>query len=292
MNKTRSFFQSFLPFILFIAIQVIVTIVTIVVYAVRSVAEGNGSQILTLLEELPSSSSYIQLVNLIFSIIILVIFGIWYHRAFVRPLGKRQRKYWSGFSFQVIVALIFLVFGLQYVAHLLTEGIGILSPTLMDNYNQLLSDVGFESMSLLLIVYSIILAPIIEEITFRGLTMRFARQWMPFWGANILQALLFGVMHMNVVQGAYAFLMGLFFGWVAKISHSIKQPILMHILFNFLGTICIGFFDLTLGFNACLFYGIGIALTIFAILILRWEFSEKNLRYRKTYKKEADTEES
>ena len=60
----------------------------------------------------------------------------------------------------------------------------------------------------MLAVYTIILAPVGEELVFRGLTYRFARKALPFWGANILQAALFGVMHLNLFQGLYAFFLG------------------------------------------------------------------------------------
>ncbi len=290
MNKASAFFQSFLPFILYIAIQVVVNIIITSIYSIRSIMEGNGSMLLTLLEELPSDSAYIQMVSVIFGIIVFILFTIWYRRVFVRPLKSKQRKYWSGISFQVIIAIIFLAFGLQYVAQLITNGIAHIFPTLMDNYNQLMTDAGFDSMSAMLILYTIILAPIIEELTFRGLTMRFARQWLPFWGANIFQAALFGIIHLNVIQGIYAFCLGLFFGWVAKTSHSIKHSILLHIIFNFLGSICIGFFDVTLAFNQYLFYAIGVALTIFAIIIYGFEFSEKNMlkkhRHQSAHKRE------
>ena len=291
MSKISAFFQSFLPFILYIAIQVVVNIAVMVFYTIRAVTSGESASIIAFLDELPSDAGYVQLVSVIFGVIVLIIFTIWYRRAFVRPLRSKPRKYWSGFSFQVIVALIFLAFGLQYVAQLITGGIGFAFPQLLENYNQLMSDAGFDSMTIMLAVYTIILAPILEELTFRGLTMRFARQWLPFWGANIFQAALFGIIHLNVVQGLYAFCLGLFFGWVCKTSHSIKQSITLHIIFNFLGSICIGFFDVTLAFNAYLFYGIGIALTVFALIIYDREFSEKNQRQKRRYPQESVPDE-
>lgn len=290
MNKVGSFFQSFLPFILYIAVQVVVNIVVMIVYTIRSLTSDDGVGLMVFLEELPADAGYIQMVSVIFGVIVLIGFTIWYRICFVRPIRKKTRKYWSGISFQVIIALVFLAFGLQYVAQLITGGIGHAFPTLMDNYNQLMSDAGFDSMTVMLFIYTILLAPIVEELTFRGLTMRFARQWMPFWAANIFQAFLFGVIHLNVIQGIYAFCLGLFFGWVAKTSHSIKQSIILHIIFNFLGSICIGFFDITLSFNAYVFYGIGVALTIFALIIYGREFSEKNMRHKQRYQPEVEEE--
>ena len=59
---------------------------------------------------------------------------------------------------------------------------------------------------------------------------------MPFWVANLLQALLFGVFHMNMIQGVYAFVVGIVLGFICEKSHSIYPSMLFHILFNIWGT--------------------------------------------------------
>ena len=59
---------------------------------------------------------------------------------------------------------------------------------------------------------------------------------MPFFAANIFQAVLFGAFHGNVIQGAYAFVVGLFCGYVCYKGGSIYLSILFHMLFNIWGT--------------------------------------------------------
>jgi hypothetical protein len=82
-----------------------------------------------------------------------------------------------------------------------------------------------------------VLAPIGEELMFRGVTMRQARKAVPFWAANLLQAFLFGVFHLNWIQGIYAFALGLVLGVVCEKGGSIYYSLLFHILFNFWGTV-------------------------------------------------------
>lgn len=279
MSKPGSFFKSFLPFIFFMAINVIVTIVTSIVFTARATASGSiDTDIFTYMDSLASDANYLQISSLIMGVIVIILFAIWYIRVFVRPLHGKTRKYWSGISFQVIIGLLFLAFGLQYIAQLVANAIGWFFPELMAIYNDLMNTTGYNEMTIILAVYSLLLAPIGEELAFRGLTMRFARQSLPFWAANIFQAALFGIMHLNIVQGLYAFTMGLFLGWVCKMGHSIKYSIILHILFNVLGTIFIDFFDVTLALHDYAFYLVGIGLAVFAMLIFHWEFSEKNER--------------
>lgn len=82
------------------------------------------------------------------------------------------------------------------------------------------------------IITTVILAPIAEEFLFRGVTLEKAKKIMPFFAANTLQALMFGVYHGNLIQGVYAFLLGVLLGYVAEYFHSIWASILLHACVN------------------------------------------------------------
>ena len=82
-----------------------------------------------------------------------------------------------------------------------------------------------------------IVGPIFEEILFRGLIFGELRKITPVKIALVIQALLFGAYHLNLVQGVYAFLLGLLIGYVYYRSNSIIAPILMHVSINSLSVI-------------------------------------------------------
>ncbi|WP_265445841.1 CPBP family intramembrane glutamic endopeptidase [Acetivibrio straminisolvens] len=82
-----------------------------------------------------------------------------------------------------------------------------------------------------------IMAPIIEEIIFRGLVLNELKKAIPIYPAIILQALIFGIYHMNPLQGAYAALLGIVLGIVTEKTRSIWTPILVHVSFNSLSTL-------------------------------------------------------
>ena len=77
-------------------------------------------------------------------------------------------------------------------------------------------------------------AAVIEELIFRGMILRrlLDRTSMKTVYAIILQAFLFGVIHMNVLQGLYAFALGIVFGLVYIWVKSIWAPIALHLTFN------------------------------------------------------------
>jgi len=80
-----------------------------------------------------------------------------------------------------------------------------------------------------------VLAPLGEELCFRGLCQNHLRRAFPFWAANLMQAGLFGAIHMNWEQGSYAFLLGLAYGWLYEKTGRLSLVIYLHLVFNVAG---------------------------------------------------------
>lgn len=270
MKKIGYFIKSLFPVVMVFILQIVAAIPTTVYFMLKS--SGDGGDLLSGLTGLTDNLKYIQTLNIVYAILALIVFGLWYHRVFVKPFRDRPKKQPGGYSFHTIVSIICLGIGLQYVTTLLTDALGVLSPEMISNYNEQMSSQGYDDLSVMLLVYSILLAPIVEELVFRGLIFRFARHAMPFWFANILQAALFGFVHLNLVQGIYAFAMGLFLGWVCHRGRGIKYSIPVHIVFNIIGCLFSGLIELTLTLSFPIFAGIGIALTIFALWLFYTDF--------------------
>ena len=76
-----------------------------------------------------------------------------------------------------------------------------------------------------------VLPGFVEEFIFRGLLYGVYRQRRT-WGAILASALLFGLMHMNLNQFCYAFLIGLLFCLVYEATGSLLAPMLMHMIYN------------------------------------------------------------
>lgn len=81
-------------------------------------------------------------------------------------------------------------------------------------------------------------APLVEELLFRGLVYQRIRKLTSARIAIFLSALYFGVYHMNVVQGIYAFLLGLLLAWICEKYQTLWAPILFHAAANLLSVIC------------------------------------------------------
>ena len=85
---------------------------------------------------------------------------------------------------------------------------------------------------LIALLCSILIAPIFEELLFRGLVMGELLKVMRPWAANVSQALVFGIMHGVLFQSVFAALMGLVLGELYFKTKNIKISMVSHAVFN------------------------------------------------------------
>ena len=82
-----------------------------------------------------------------------------------------------------------------------------------------------------------IVAPIVEELIFRGLVYRRTKKMTGTIAAAILSAALFGVFHGNWVQAPYAFIIGIVAVFGYEKFKSIVAPIMLHMSANILSVL-------------------------------------------------------
>ncbi len=275
MKRIANFFKSILPILLVLVLQIVITLITGIIYAATT--DITFSEVLGGIFGTSSYAGYPQLTNFLYGLTALVIFAAWYRSSFIVPFkNKKKADAVRGFSLRVILGVILLGIGLYYVTALVVDVIGIIRPGLIANYNAMISDGGYTSPSLMLILYVVILAPIVEELVFRGLTYRYARNTFPFWIANVWQALLFGLLHFNLVQGIYAFVMGLFLGYIVHRGHGIRYSVCVHIIFNVIGLFFYGFVGRTLELHYTLAMICGLTVTVLALWMYSSCFAKEN----------------
>lgn len=129
-----------------------------------------------------------------------------------------------------------------------------------------------------------ILAPLAEEIVFRGAILRTLLDMMSkknHWVAIMISAAIFGVVHGNMAQFVNALLMGLILGWMYYRTKSLVPGILLHwvnntvafILANILPQTNGKLIDLFHGDEKTVYYAVGFSLCImipsFIQMILR-----------------------
>ena len=250
--------------------QIVASIVSMGIYMIQKMVEigGNGltPEELNLLSQQLSSdflndSHAYSLLMFIVYVGYLVIFSLWYYFMFLR---KHKSDDWK----QVlkphrVLGIVACGFFLQISLSMLLSVILPMLPKLYDSYMQIMGMLGDETIFMVLCVC--LLAPIGEELIFRGLTLRIMRKVFPWQVAVLIQGILFGVYHLNLVQGVYATLMGLILGYIAYRYGSVLPGILLHISINSLSYVTEYLFPSSLEGHTGIMLGIGIVTLVVAI---------------------------
>jgi len=77
-----------------------------------------------------------------------------------------------------------------------------------------------------------LVAPVVEEVIFRGLIYTRLQSAVPGWAAVALSAAIFGLCHGEMVWFCYAYVLGVIFALLARETGSILPGMLMHVAFN------------------------------------------------------------
>lgn len=82
-----------------------------------------------------------------------------------------------------------------------------------------------------------LLIPVCEELVFRGLMFRRLRQGGSFLPAALYSSVVFGFLHVNLVQMMYGFFLGFTFCYLYEKYGSVKAPVFAHISSNILSVL-------------------------------------------------------
>ena len=233
MRRVAYFFYSFIPVLIALGIEFIASffIMGISVFFMACKGSLQQEQIMALTADVNFNAA----LSITFSSLVIALFGLWYYYRFE---GEYLPKASQTFHCPTFVSIVLLVPATQILCDLIVSIMAAIQPVWLENYEKLMETAGMdENIGITMLLYSVIFAPIGEELIFRGVTLRAAQRALPFWMANIFQALMFGCFHMNMIQGSYAFAAGLILGIICEKCGSIYYAIFFHIIFNFFGSV-------------------------------------------------------
>lgn len=229
---------SFAPFLIAILAQYVLNILDVVILFfhnalsdTKSNSEYTISKLLQMDYNQPMNQAYLVLAQ---HVTFLLCFGIWYYRIFFKE------KMSAGECFSpkqtLLMKKTILLFIAGVTLQVLVDGILTLVspyfPSLFASYYELVEKaVGIQS-TIPMILATFLVAPIGEELFFRGVIFGYARRYMHPLLAILFQGLLFGIYHGNLIQGIYACVLGCVLGYVAYKSDSILPGMVLHFSIN------------------------------------------------------------
>ena len=215
---------------LFLGSQVLVSMIYMVQITAELLGEGITDELAlteALLERMLAVSVPLTLASglLTLAVVAIVYFAIRHmtpgEALWLRPV--HGSALWSGAA--LAPALYVLV----------TLVMALLPESLLNDYNEAAS--SLDEVGAVACLCVVIVAPVVEEVVFRGLIMTRLARAMPPWPAVLLSAAIFGACHGQFIWACYAFVLGTVFGLLDMRAGSILPSILAHITFNFIGQV-------------------------------------------------------
>lgn len=223
MKKAGWYLMSVLPLLATLGIQIVGAVIITIVYMVRYGME-TGTQLYM---------NDLMKVLVVIQIATLIITGIWYYFLVLHKRAFSLRESAKRLSWKSVGIIFCLAIGLQGLTQLLIVVWQYISPEQVESYTALMEESGVGTLTVFSVMATVILAPIGEEIVFRGLVVEYLKRAKArLWVIIVIQALFFGIVHLNLVQGTYAFMIGLVSGYLLLRYETILAPMLLHMFLN------------------------------------------------------------
>lgn len=266
--RFSEFLMSIIPLFIMLCLNTAATIPAVIIGIIEN-RKNNTLDMSDVASILSSDKAQIALTIgfVIYAITSIIIFYIWYKKAFLKNLPVISNK--EVFTVKNIVLTILGALGTSSVISFYLMVVNALAPSVMESYAQTMDSAGLGSNIFTTVIYACILGPIAEELMFRGVTQAYLVRSNAHTAVVIFfQALLFGIAHMNLVQSSYALILGLFLGYLRYKSGNLRITIFAHIIFNIFGTFGLTLIDMLPDAVEYVIYGLLAAAGIAAVVII------------------------
>ena len=145
-----------------------------------------------------------------------------------KEITLRERLMYNKIRPSTMVYVLFFV----WLTMPLTTVINSISMFFTDNTILGMSDMILDVPFPLMLFIMAVLPATIEELVFRGISYGGYRKAGTKFMAVMLSALLFGIMHMNLNQALYAFVLGIFLALLVEATGSLFASMLFHFIYN------------------------------------------------------------
>lgn len=184
--------------------------------------------------------------------------------------GRNLNFNFSPTNFVTHLLIFPMMFGMMFIAEFIAAQIPITGPFFGDFYqyfSRMMQQMSSDQATLVLL--AVIMAPIFEEIVFRGIIQKgLLNKGVKPWKAILISAVVFGLVHGNPWQFVGAVLLGSVLGLVYYKTKSLLLSILLHAFNNLISSLLIYYgktesFAETFKVSEWMILGIGI--TVFGI---------------------------
>ena len=239
------------PILMFIGLDVFLEILFIVIYMASLIGSGVVITADNVYEVANDMTNYIYdkalYITAIRCVILIPLYFLFLHMDKKRDIKYNRYYEYTPYNkvwlLLVVVAGAAAAIGFNHVVPSVLEAVQLflnsvlhLDVDVFATYNEL-SEIIYSGGPVLQIIATGILCPMVEELLFRGLIFKRIRTYLGFLPSMLISAAVFGLIHGNVVQFLYAFILGCFMAFVYEKFKTIWAPILFHQSANLIAVI-------------------------------------------------------
>lgn len=157
--------------------------------------------------------------------------------AFLFMLASKQKTVTGSYNemlgfHKIKISSFFMIILFTFLIMPMATALNAVSMLFVDNTVNAISDDVLQMPFAVMLFLIGIFGPFSEEFVFRGVIFRGYKNsgsvfWAVFWSA-----LLFGLMHLNFNQAAYAIALGIMFGLLVEATGSLWSSVIAHMVFN------------------------------------------------------------
>ena len=243
--KIKDILLSFLPLVVMVVCEIAITIIDVLIIFIKNIlsVEAIGSftveEIMTQDFNQPMNTAYMTLAQ--YTVFILI-FGIWFLKLNKKDnitIAPKVKAFFKN-PFMLLLAVA------GFMGQIFTDScMNLLRPMFtdtFDSYDKMVSKSIGANSSFVMIFCVILIAPIAEELLFRGVMLHYQKSGFAIAKNShrklfiaiilVLQGIMFGIYHGNIIQGIYAFVFAIILSLVAIETEDILPVVLLHISIN------------------------------------------------------------
>jgi len=239
-NKLKSFFAALGYLLIAFIIQVLVSVIGGMLIGLQYAYKQSHNDLMNMeqqgmtnvVNEVAGKLNYILLISSIVTVLIfLIIYAIRKKKLTEEILLKKTKL--MNIVIAALIGTSVWLFNSGVLALLQLNG---LLMEQIQGMNEILNPLTEANLFIMILTIGIV-APFAEEFLFRGVIYRTLSKNISIPATIIIQGVLFGIYHANLIQGVYASLLGIIFGFITYKTQSLWPAIIAHMINNTIAVI-------------------------------------------------------
>lgn len=230
---------SLLMMLAYLAVQMVVGMGAGIVASVYyGVTQTDVEKVMESIQSLVTDPEFLTVVTVLGTLLSAILSVTWYGLVYGKKKTAQEKEFFKKkvCRIQNFVTVAVACISVYFFAVLIVEVMTLLCPDVVKQFEETMN-MSFGGNPVLGTIAVVVLAPIGEECLMRGVIRKWLQKYFSVPAVILISGVLFGVFHMNIVQGIYVIPMGILFAYIACRTDSVWLAIFAHFVNNGLSSI-------------------------------------------------------